>query len=251
MKTVFAFMMLFFTFMLVSGCRRESATSVTSQEPQAGRIEIVLNHDTLRFLTGDSASTWGFVIVHDTEGRFMSGAAVTFGNSQPGLGHIEISDPSVSDTTDGMGRVYFQYRSAGYAGEDLISAQCGTQIAQRAVVLIESEYRPGSITIIPDTLYIHHWWDEDSVLVIACWFDTTGVGVPGFEVCLRATGGRIAPLPPTDSTGCVRYHWYTNFAPPGQYWVRFGCRTASDSASLTLIYDIDSRPPVSTPRDSL
>ena len=250
MRTVVVWIALLCVLLFIGGCKEEKTAPVSSAPFEAGRVEITLAHDTLYFYAGQTGIDSGTVTVYDTEGRAMPGAVVELANEYVGFGSVTFTG---SDTTDIAGRVSFQYHVTRETGYDVISAHCGRVTCLHNLFFVVRNVVLGRITVSldPDTIFVHHWGEEDSVLATLCVYDTSGHGVQGISMALQNTGGRHGPLPPTDSTGCCSFYW--SFLAEGQpvQCVSIGTAGVSDSACVTVIYDIPSRPLEPAWRDSL
>lgn len=202
-----------------------------------GSVQIVMMTDTLKFLPGDTATAQGFVVVKDDAGRVMPGVRVTMSLLED-FGFLEFTDSTLRDTTSANGRVNFRFGvvNAIVPSHNIIHAQVGSlqdnwtiwlmpagpPLARLDVWVSKSE-----IQVLPP--------DEDSVLVTVAIADSFNQGVPGIELSIHTNGGRLAPLPLTDSAGVASTWWWTDGAFEGTYYFAVHAGGLSDTAWVHIV----------------
>ncbi|MCC6476490.1 Ig-like domain-containing protein [bacterium] len=196
------------------GCEKKSTSSGDGGGQVVGSVQLVLpdlQNDTLRFLPGDSASTRVLVIVTDNNGLVMSGVKVNFTLADAELGSIQWSDASLQDTTNAAGRVNAVFQTFGIAGDQIIAASAGSKFDQKFLVIRESDDVISRLDLTVNRMQIEaNESIEDSIQVTVTITDNLNNGIEGVSLPLRATGGRIIPLPPTDAGGRAQSWWYNN-----------------------------------------
>jgi hypothetical protein len=204
-----------------------------------GSVQIIMLSDTVSFLPGDSCAVYGFVVVKDLNGVVMRGIKVDFLLSQP-FGFIEYANQSLRDTTNDVGRVEFYFRSYNQAGIQTISATAGGRSDSWLLVVLQQSQVVATlnVTVDRDAVDVAPQF-EDSIMVTVTVADSSHNGVPNLVVHLSATGGRLRPIAPTDSTGRAVTYWYTN----GQYgtftiWARVSYLTDSVLVTVDSLPDI-------------
>jgi adhesin/invasin len=210
------------------GCEKKSTSSGGDTGGQiVGSVQLILPdlpNDTLRFLPGDSASTRVLVIVTDDNGLVMDSVKVNFTLADAELGSIQWSDDALQDTTNSSGRVNAVFQTFGIAGDQIITASAGNKTSQKFLVIRESDDVISRLDLTVNRAMIEATESiEDSILVTVTITDNLNNGIEGVSLPLRATGGRLIPLPATDTGGRAQTWWYNN----GQ----FGLFTLSVSAA--------------------
>ncbi len=204
---ILATSLLILVMMLGIGCSEKSSGGGGTVTGIAA-VQIWMPSDTLKFLPGDSAIVEGWVAVTNNEGNVVPGVKVSLTLSA-GFGSIEFVDAALRDTTNEIGRVYFRFRSYQQTGVQTITAAAGGKSAQWQLVVQAAPEVVAFLAInlsrnqleIPTGL-------QDSVQVSVTISDSARIGISGISLRLQATGGTIAPLPPTDDAGRTSTWWY-------------------------------------------
>lgn len=203
-----AALLLTLTMLLSFGCSEKNSGG--GGTGGIGAVQIIMPVDTLRFLPGDSASAFGWVVVKDNNGNVMPGIPVAMSLAAP-FGFIEYVNTEQRDTTNAFGRVEFWFRVFNLAGDNIITATAGGRSDQKSIWVRPTNQLISRVTlnVLPNNLEVAPE-AEDSVRVTVTVTDSSRNGVPGITPRLNATGGRLAPLSPTNSSGMTQTWWYSN-----------------------------------------
>jgi hypothetical protein len=225
------------------GCSTKSTDVPGGGNKTVGNIIIQMDTDTLAYLPGDTVVSQGFVLVTDQQGLVMPDVKVAISLSE-NFGAIEFVDPTRRDTTNSTGRVDFYFKawaSDPGSGHNTITATSGGK-----TVTWEMAVQPATdvISQIIITLDKHEVTvtqaKPDSVLVTVTIQNVDHNGIPNVNVRLSSSGGLIAPLPPTNSSGISTTHWYSYGTSEGYYSLTAtaGSQVGRDSVRVILLQPI-------------
>jgi hypothetical protein len=227
--------------LMVLGCEDKGVEYVPCNDcPGPGlAIMIFMPTDTLTFLPGDTANVNGWIVVTDGTGRAYPGLPVSISLLDP-IGVITLLDSALQDTSNDSGRVYFRYQSINQTGTTTIRAAVGNHVDLWPLTVLPQRVRFDSLSLhlSRDTLRVAPN-EEDSVWVTVTGvgrYDSTEQGVPRIVVPVRADGGRLSPIGPTDTTGTASTWWHSN----GEYglfhiWVAIDTIRVVDSVLVLLV----------------
>jgi hypothetical protein len=200
--------------LLSVGCQNKSTNPGTTDGTNVGEIQIVLGtpNDTISFLPGDTAQTTVDIIVKDRNNVVMPKQRVEFSLSDASLGFLDRVTPANGDTTDENGRLKLIYHTYGQDGVNLIVASSGGKVTTKAITVLRSNQVVSTLSIHLDRYSLMVSPNmEDSVSIKLTISDAEGHGIKGIVLPLTATGGRLRPPPPTDTSGVATTTWYSNY----------------------------------------
>lgn len=202
-----------------------------------GDVIIDIAQDTLSFYPGDSASTLVTIIVRDNGGNLMEGVKVDLVLGNPQLGFIEFVDLSLRDTTNALGRVNLIFTAISTAGSNILSATAGGTTTTKEIVIQRAQSHIGtlSITAFPDTIQLIPG-EEVEVDICVTLVDVHGAPITDYSLPIWASGGRLAPLPPTDLEGRVCTTWFFNENDePREYCITLSVDHVDCTACVTVL----------------
>jgi hypothetical protein len=223
-------LLLVLALLLLAGCEDEQKDSPPPH--RTVRVSISIPYDTLAYLPGDSVSTVVTVAVTNLASQPLAGVKVRVTLSDTIHAGLVFRDTLRRDTTNAGGRVELFYLAWPMSGSlsNMITATAEGVTDSHSIYLRQSGYESIlNVRVDRDHLQLS---GIDSAQVRVTLSVSGGRPAEGQVIALTASGGRLDPLPLTDSNGVARTYWHA--VTVGQFWIYARYHALTDSAGVTV-----------------